>query len=80
MYELTLPEMTGEPCRQTITGAVLADDGNASLTFEMTVHKVLVTSVATLVELSDAIEATGYHIEQAAPQPEQGHHHCDLCD
>lgn len=80
MYELTIPEMTSEPCRQTITGAVLAVDGNASLTFDMTAHKVVVASVATLVELSDAIDASGYHVEQAAPKAGQGHHHCDLCD
>lgn len=80
MYELTIPDMTCGHCQQTITGAVLAIDGNATLTFDLAAHKLSVTTAAELQDLNDAIEASGYHVEQAAQQAEQGHCHCDMCD
>jgi copper chaperone len=82
MYELTIPAMSCGHCQKTITGAVLAVDGNASLNFDMTAHKVTVTSVATLVEISEAVEASGYPVEQAAQHSGHGAegHHCDMCD
>jgi copper chaperone len=46
MYELTIPDMTCGHCQKTITGAVLAIDGNATLNFDMAVHKLSVTSEA----------------------------------
>ncbi len=82
MYELTIYTLKDEHCRQAITYAVLAVDGNASLNFDITTGKLAVNSVATLAELSDAIEAAGYHIEQTAQNDAHGGegHHCDMCD
>lgn len=82
MYELTIPDMTCGHCQKTITGAVLAIDGNATLNFDMAAHKLSVTSEAELKELSEAIESTGYHVEQAAANDAHGAdgHHCDMCD
>ncbi len=79
MYELTIPAMTCTHCQKTIIGIVLAIDGNATLNFDLAAHRVSVTSAAELKDLSEAIEASGYHIA-AMQQAEQGHCHCDLCD
>ncbi len=82
MYELTVFKINEDACRQAITFAVLAVDGNASLNFDMDTSRVAVNSVATLAEVSDAIEAAGYHIELAAQNDSHGAdgHHCDMCD
>ena len=80
MYELTIPAMSCNHCKQTITGAVLALDGNATLNFDMSAHKVTLETAAELDEVKQALDGAGYPVEKAEAKSAGGGCHCDMCD
>lgn len=79
MYTLTVPAMSCSHCQQTITGAVLALDGNATLNFDMAGHKVTLDTVADIADLKHALDVAGYPVEAVEEKPADGGHHCELC-
>ena len=80
MYELTIPAMSCAHCQKTITSALLAIDGNATLNFDMPAHKVKLDTVAGLSEVKDALDGAGYPAEAAEEKSAGGGCHCDMCD
>ena len=83
MYKLTVPAMSCGHCQKTITGAVLALDGNAVLNFDMPAHQVTLDTVAGLSEVKQALDVAGYPVEAVEEVKEKqadGDHHCDMCD
>lgn len=80
MIELTIPAMSCGHCVQTITGAVLALDGNATLSFDLPEHKVTLETAAELNEVKQALDAAGYPVEKAEAKSAGGGCHCDMCD
>ena len=52
MYELTIPAMSCGHCQKTITGALIALDGNAALGFDMEAHKLSLSTAAASTEKS----------------------------
>lgn len=80
MYKLTVPAMSCGHCQKTITGAVLALDGNATLAFDMDAHQVTLDTVAELGEVKEALDGAGYPVEAVEEKDAGGGHHCDMCD
>lgn len=65
MYELTIPAMSCGHCEKTITSAVLALDGTATLNFDLTTHKLTLDTLADLSDVKDALDVAGYPVEAA---------------
>ena len=86
MYELTIPAMSCAHCQKTITGALLALDGNATMNFDMAAHKVTLDTAAELGEVKDALDGAGYPVEAVEQKNADGGNkagggcHCDMCD
>lgn len=80
MYELTIPAMSCNDCQKTITGAVLALDGGATLNFDMAAHRVTLDTAAALSEVKEALDGAGYPVEAVEEKSTGGGCHCDMCD
>lgn len=80
MYELTIPAMSCGHCEKTISSAILALDGSATLNFDLATHKLTLDTAADLSDVKDALDGAGYPVEAAAEKPAGGGCHCDMCD
>lgn len=60
MYELTMPAMSCNHCKQSITRAVQGLDASATLQFELPAHRLKVTSTLPLAALLAVLADAGY--------------------
>lgn len=66
MYELTIPAMSCDHCKNAITKAALILDPDITLQFDLGAHKVVVGMQGPLAALEEVLAAMGYPVAAVA--------------